>query len=263
MVARTDYDALAERYDEDRRGRVYDPDWFVKWKLDEGVASLVVLDVGCGPGRWLEQQMKHFTGCPVRWVGVDPFAGMLALARRNAPQAELVQAGAEHLPFPDGGFDLAHASVSYHHFEDKEIAFDEIVRVLRPGGCFEIGDIEPWSMRGWWSYRYFPESWELDAAKHWPPDRLVEALVRRGLKVDQPARWPQRTKTRIEDVLAAAERRILSQLASLDEPAYQRGLARVRAVAAEQPDVELDDEFCFFGLVATNPGQTGSARVGQ
>lgn len=249
-MRRTNYDEIAERYDEDRKSRTHEPHRFIRRALDEGAKDLAALDLGCGPGRWLAAQIAHFNGRPVRWVGLDPFAGMLALARRNAPGAELVQGGAEAIPFPDVSFDLVVSITSFHHFEDKERALDEVVRVLRPGGYFEIGNIAPWSMRGWWSYRFFPESWDMDAAKHWPVERLLEGLRRRGLAAAAPSINPWRVKTKIANVLAQAERRTLSQLASLDDPAYARGLERIKELVAENPSGTVEDEGAFYGLVA-------------
>lgn len=98
MTIRTDYDKFAEKYDEDRKGRAHDAHSFIKRRLDEGATDLAVLDLGCGPGRWLAAQTGHFEGKPVRWIGLDPFAGMVALAKRDAPRAGILQGGAEAIP---------------------------------------------------------------------------------------------------------------------------------------------------------------------
>ena len=40
------------------------------------------------------------------------------------------------LPFPDGSFDLVLSLNGFHAFPDKEAAYREIFRVLKPGGIF-------------------------------------------------------------------------------------------------------------------------------
>jgi ubiquinone/menaquinone biosynthesis C-methylase UbiE len=249
MAIRTDYDRIAERYDEDRKDRRHEPHWFIKQRLDEGAEDLAVLDLGCGPGRWLGAQIAHFEGGRVRWVGLDPFAGMLALAGRNAPGAELVQGRAEAIPFPDAAFDFINSQVSFHHFVDKEKALDEVVRVLRPGGIFAAGNIDALRMHRWWPYVFFPESRKIDEAWFWPVERLVKALTRRDLVVDHTVSAGESSVT-ITEMLAAAERRTLSQLAALDDDSYRRGVERLLEIAAHDPAYRHADEGAWLNLTA-------------
>jgi ubiquinone/menaquinone biosynthesis C-methylase UbiE len=53
-----------------------------------------------------------------------------ALGRR----AELVDAPAEHLPFPDATFDTAVVTLVLCSVPNQEVALTEIARVLKPGG---------------------------------------------------------------------------------------------------------------------------------
>jgi SAM-dependent methyltransferase len=245
----TDYDQLAPRYDEDRKGIEHGHSPFVEGRLREGARGLAVLDLGCGTGRWLAAQLAHFVDLPVRWVGADPSAGMLAVARRNAPGAELVRAGAEAIPYPDAAFDLVCSTTSFHHFDDKERGLDEIVRVLRPRGEFHLGNIDPWGMRRWWPHVYFPEGWALDEARFWPVERLAAGLQRRGLRVSHELH-ASRQPTTPAVMLEIAERRVLSQLAALDDAAYARGLARLRELVAQDPGQAIETESAWLVLTA-------------
>lgn len=79
-------------------------------------------------------------------------------------------------------------------------------------------------------YEFFPETVAIDAARFWPVDRIREALVARGLAVaveldSGTSRIPA------TQALEEAERRVLSQLALLDDRSYASGLARLREVA--------------------------------
>src|SRR5205085_7024279 len=111
----------------------------------------------------------------------------------------------------------------YHHFTDKEAAFDEIVRVLRPGGTFRIRNIDPPNMGGWWVYRYFPKTRELDELRFWTARSLREAMERRGFAVDVRIE-PETRSQPAGEVLEEAERRVVSQLAILDDDTYREGL---------------------------------------
>jgi demethylmenaquinone methyltransferase/2-methoxy-6-polyprenyl-1,4-benzoquinol methylase len=90
-----------------------------------------VLDVATGTGLVAERLLA--AGHPV--TGLDQSAGMLAVAReRLGGRAELVEASAEALPFPDAGFD--HVTVTYllRYVDDPGAVLRELARVVRPGG---------------------------------------------------------------------------------------------------------------------------------
>ena len=126
---RTDYEAIAASYDEERE----------HWEIppDDVIASadgdLRVLDVGCGTGLWLVAQHRHFPDAPIRWTGLDPSAAMLTEARAKAPDLSLVRGFAEAIPARTNGVDYVYSSFAYHHFADKGAAFDEITRVAPSG----------------------------------------------------------------------------------------------------------------------------------
>jgi ubiquinone/menaquinone biosynthesis C-methylase UbiE len=81
--------------------------------LAELIASLPpvrTLDVACGTGFLT----RHLRG---EVVGLDQSDRMLAVAREQAPGAELVRGDALALPFDDGSFDRVFTSYFYCHLE--------------------------------------------------------------------------------------------------------------------------------------------------
>jgi SAM-dependent methyltransferase len=97
-----------------------------------------VLEIGCGRGVALPPLARLLR--PRRLVGVDVDAHALALAggrlRGEGVWAELHCADVRALPFEDASFDVVLDFGTCYHIADQARALREIVRVLRPGGCF-------------------------------------------------------------------------------------------------------------------------------
>lgn len=92
-----------------------------------------LLDVGCSTGAMLVAAAGHcqsLTGVDVafRWLVV----GAARLRECNI-SAQLVCAGAEHLPFPDSAFDLITATDVLEHVTEPQLAVAEARRVTRTG----------------------------------------------------------------------------------------------------------------------------------
>jgi len=79
-------------------------------------------------------------------VAFDLTPEMLRRARQRCAQAghenvTFKEGSATELPFADGAFDGVVTRLSVHHFQDPRLVFDEIARVLRPGGTFVLADV--------------------------------------------------------------------------------------------------------------------------
>ena len=94
-----------------------------------------VLEVGVGMGadhlEWARAKPRSLTGIDLTPRAVDWTARRLA-ANGFAPA--LMVGDAENLAFPDESFDLVYSWGVIHHSPDTQRCFDEIHRVLRPGG---------------------------------------------------------------------------------------------------------------------------------
>lgn len=74
-------------------------------------------------------------------ICLDYSADMMAVAQRRAENMGLAnirfqQGDVSALPFADESFDLVLSLNGFHAFPDKEAAYREIFRVLKPGGVF-------------------------------------------------------------------------------------------------------------------------------
>jgi ubiquinone/menaquinone biosynthesis C-methylase UbiE len=96
------------------------------------------LELGCGTG-FFTLNLK-LAGVLDEGHVTDLSPGMVAVAERNARALGFEVAGqvadAEHLPYDDDTFDLVVGHAVLHHIPDVELAFREVLRVLKPGGRF-------------------------------------------------------------------------------------------------------------------------------
>ncbi|MGZ3680540.1 MAG: class I SAM-dependent methyltransferase [Ktedonobacterales bacterium] len=95
----------------------------------------VVLEVGAGNGL----NFAHYdSGLVQRVEATEPNAYMVRYARSRAGAVPVpvpvTQAPAEALPFPDGMFDSALATLVFCSVDDPERALGEVYRTLKPGG---------------------------------------------------------------------------------------------------------------------------------
>ncbi len=98
-----------------------------------------VLDFGCSSGRVVRPLAAAFPH--IRWRGCDPNEAAIAWASRHLTQIEFfVSPQSPPLPIAEGGLDLVYAISIWSHFA-PELGlrwFDEMHRVLRPGGLLAI-----------------------------------------------------------------------------------------------------------------------------
>jgi arsenite methyltransferase len=115
------------------------------WRLGRVEPGSVVLDLGCGAGTDLliAAQMTAPTG---RAIGIDMTRAMLDRARASAvamglENVELHESLIEALPLEDGSVDVVISNGVIDLVPDKDAVFDEIDRVLRPGGRLQVADV--------------------------------------------------------------------------------------------------------------------------
>jgi arsenite methyltransferase len=104
-----------------------------------------VLDLGCGAGTDL-LIAAQMTGPEGRVIGVDMTPSMLDRAATSArdmglANVELHESLIESLPVEDGSGDVAISNGVIDLVPDKDAVFDEIDRVLRPGGRLQLADV--------------------------------------------------------------------------------------------------------------------------
>ena len=115
------------------------------WQLGKVAPGETVVDLGCGAGTDLliAAQMAGPSG---RAIGIDMTPSMLDRAGASAADlglenVQLHETLIEGLPVPDASVDIVISNGVVDLVPDKDAVFDEIDRVLRPGGRLQIADV--------------------------------------------------------------------------------------------------------------------------
>ena len=120
-----------------------------------------LLNIGCAHGPDFLPFKQNFD-----LYGVDFSTEMLRFARKYAQKFNLVVnlsvADVGYLPYSDETFDWAISVATYHHVrgkEDRQAAFNELKRVLKPGGEAFITVWNRWQPRFWFSSKEVDVPW--------------------------------------------------------------------------------------------------------
>lgn len=113
----------------------------------------IYLDIGCGTGNYtLALQALGYD-----LVGVEPSQTMLDKAIKRKSPVEWKQGSAEKTRLIDQSISGTMAMLTIHHWENLDLAFKEMYRVLKKGSRLVIFTSDPEQMKGYWLNAYFPE----------------------------------------------------------------------------------------------------------
>lgn len=102
------------------------------------------LDIGCGQG-WYAVEMQRLGHAMIGMdSSVDQLRAAHAYAADNGSDLSFVVADAAALPFKDNTFDFIYSVNVLHHIADPQtqsLVFQEIRRLLKPGGVFFLHEI--------------------------------------------------------------------------------------------------------------------------
>lgn len=136
MSSASGYDLAANDYDK-KEGYLNS---FEKGRPEEilgDIAGKKILDVGAGTGRL----SVNLVNAGAEVTALDVSGSMLKVLQRKNSRIKTVVGDAEDLPFADNCFDVVAAAFLIVHLKDPERFFDEVYRVLKPGGKFLVTNI--------------------------------------------------------------------------------------------------------------------------
>src|SRR5215208_1167190 len=146
------------------------------------VASLCVVDIACGTGRWIARLAE--SGAHV--VGFDLSEPMLAqAARKPAVRGRLALADASSLPVRSETADVALCSFAFGYFPDPERSMLEFARISKRGGRVIVSELNPAAVAAGWK-RSFRADGGVCEIEHfgYSTDRIRSAARAAGLALE-------------------------------------------------------------------------------
>src|SRR5215510_7608677 len=177
----------------------------------EQFAGKIILDAGCGMGRFLDIVSR---GGAALAVGVDLSSAVNAAAANLSDQDNvlIIKGDIFRLPFRRGSFDVVFSIGVLHHTPSTEQAFRALVPMVKPGGEIAISVYAatmkpgvglavnmfrwrffrvftrrlPKRLMLWWSLYCVPVLWVIDKI---PVVRWVRYLFPAAIYANYPLRW--------------------------------------------------------------------------
>lgn len=161
MRDRSLYDSISQTYTVHRR-----EDPRIARPIHDALSGAQeIVNIGAGTGNY-EPVDRSLV------VAVEPSEVMLH--KRPPDRGPAVRGVAESLPFPDGAFDAAMASLTLHHWGDLRAGLREMRRVAPLQVIFMF---DPPRTGRYWALDYFPEALTVPSEQKAPgPDQVAETL---------------------------------------------------------------------------------------
>jgi SAM-dependent methyltransferase len=195
-----------------------------------------VLEIGCGTG--VHARLLAAAGARLTAIDLTPTAVELTKLRLELAglEADVREADAESLPFPDASFDFVWSWGVIHHSESTDRVLSEIARVLRPGGRLALMVYHRNSITFWIDYflhrgvlrggllRESPD----ELANRWSDGVIARHYTRRGFAAAL-APWFDDVETHVMGQISEAvplPRRLRQFVAPLVPRGAQEGVLR-------------------------------------
>jgi ubiquinone/menaquinone biosynthesis C-methylase UbiE len=245
-----DYDKsdIASVYDD---ARAFAPEVLPQW-LDVLSAHLagrvisLIIDLGCGTGRFTEPLAEHFSA---RVIGIDPSQKMLDQARRKLRSDRVIfkRASAEAFPIADDSVDMVFMSMVFHHFANPATVAEECRRVLRDAGYIFIRNS---TREGDFPSRHFFPAMQPLIESDLPTRSDVRSVFETaGLTTAAHEIVKQTVANSWQQFVQKSALRADSFLARLSDADFEAGMTKLRVHSANadmnEPVVEEIDLFVF------------------
>jgi SAM-dependent methyltransferase len=163
-----EFDQLADDYEKLLGQAVHlsgeAPDFFAEYKIadlhqlldSKSYCAKSILDFGSGTGNSIPFFRKYFSGAQLHNADVSPQSN--AVAKKRFPGDEEFCEIKDKIPLFSDSQDLVFSSCVFHHIPPAEHAFwfQEILRVLKPGGYLAIYEHNPFNPLTQWVVRHSP-----------------------------------------------------------------------------------------------------------
>lgn len=246
----TDYSKIANKYDKNEYRQNVKQDIYLKELIEENAQDKYnILDLACGTGIYLSNQISYFPNENINWYGLDASNDMLNIAKEKVKNVDFVNGLAENMPYESNRFDYIVNNYAFQHFTKKAQVLDEIHRVLKKNGIFKMHNISIYDMKKWWVYKYFPNAYYEDIKRFWTRKLIYDELTNRGFKVNLEIKYIMKIE-KVSHLLAYAENRDISILTLLKDSDYESGLEKMKYELYNNSDAAVTCDFAELSCSA-------------
>ncbi len=246
----TDYSQIADKYDKNMYRQNIKKDFYLEEFVEKCQKNEYnVLDLACGTGIYLRNQMSYFSEENINWYGLDESNDMLSIAKEKVRNIDLVNGLAENMPYESNMFDYIVNNYAFQHFTKKAEALDEIQRVLDKHGIFKMHNISVYDMKNWWIYQYFPNAYYEDITRFWTKELIYNELTNREFDVNLEIKYTMKIE-KVSHLLEYAENKDISILTLLKDSDYKSGLEKMRYEVDKDPNATIICDFAELVCIA-------------
>lgn len=174
------YSLWAPEYPPHPHNRLMEVEHATVLQLLPDVRGQIVLDAGCGSGRYL----RELEARGAKALGMDLSGSMLNRARESTTR--LARGDIRALPFDAMSIDLVVCGLALGDVAELELALQEVARVLRPGGRVLYSVVHPAGETAGWSRTFEIDGRQLAIDSHWhSPARHRQAAAAAGLAIEE------------------------------------------------------------------------------
>lgn len=206
-------------------------------------AGTLLIDLGCGTGRFTGPLAEQL-GASV--IGVDPSQKMLREATCSGPYITYLAGSAEFLSFRTSIAALIFMSNALHHVKTPITALREMWRVLKPHGIVFVRNYSCENLASLHYLRFFPEAMQLSRNMLWPRSTLIEYFTANGFTKLSQGTVHQETSPDLDGYLSKIESRVYSDLALIEDDAFERGMARIKDEGVSLGGGPILEEIDYF-----------------
>ncbi len=246
----TGYSQISDKYDKNMYRQNIKKDFYLEEFIEKcKKKEYKVLDLACGTGIYLSNQMSYFSEENINWHGLDASNDMLSIAKEKVRNIDLVNGLAENMPYESNMFDYIINNYEFQHFTKKAEALDEIQRVLGKHGIFKMHNISVYDMKNWWIYQCFPNAYYEDITRFWTKELIYNELTNREFDVNLEIKYTMKIE-KVSHLLEYAENRDISILMLLKDFDYKSGLEKMRYEVDKDPNAIIICDFAELFCIA-------------
>lgn len=250
-MKKTDYSKIAIKYDNNEYRKNIDLDVELLRSIESNnIDGTNVLDLSCGTGIYLAKQIEYLSEYRVNWYAIDASQEMIDIAKSKINNAIFNHGMVEDMPYKSGFFHYISNNFAFHHYSDKEMALDEICRVLIKNGVYKMHNIGIHDMKKWWIYEFFPSAYEEDVKRFWDNDLIFQELTKRGFDVKLQMNYKKET-TKVTEFIEHARNKDISVLTLISESDYKAGIEKMEQMIQLDYEATIVNDFAIIDVIST------------